>query len=329
MKEINWGIIGCGDVTELKSGPAFNKVEGSKLVAVMRRNRSKAEDYARRHHVSRWYDNAEELINDSEVNAIYVATPPQSHSMYAIQAMKAGKPVYVEKPMALNYAECLKMNEVSRETGVPLFVAYYRRGLPYFLKVKELLDNGMIGKPITVNLQLLHPTQKSDYQPDNLSWRVKPEIAGAGYFYDMACHELDILDFILGPIQDAKGFATNIAGLYAAEDTVSASLHFDSGLIGSGNWSFVVPEKDKKDTIEIQGTEGRIEFSSFDFTPILVKKNDEIHQYKPDNPENIQYWLIRSVVESLQKKGICPSDGKSGARTNRVMDKILGKKIVE
>jgi len=99
-KTIHWGIIGCGDVTELKSGPAFQKVPGSKLVAVMRRNADLARDYAKRHGVARWYSDASELINDPQVDAVYVATPPDSHALYAIQAMKAGKPVYVEKPMA-------------------------------------------------------------------------------------------------------------------------------------------------------------------------------------------------------------------------------------
>ena len=140
MDQVKWGIIGCGDVTELKSGQAFNKVPNSSLVAVMRRDAEKAADYARRHQVPTWYDDAEALINDPNVNAIYVATPPDSHADYAIRAMRAGKPVYVEKPMALNSAECEAMNQVSRETGVPLFVAFYRRALPYFLKVKELID---------------------------------------------------------------------------------------------------------------------------------------------------------------------------------------------
>ena len=124
---INWGIIGCGKVTELKSGPAFSKVEGSRLVAVMRRNAALAEDYAKRHNVPRFYSNADDLINDGEVNAVYVATPPGSHKEYAIKALKAGKPVYIEKPMALNYGECLAINEAGRKYNLPVFVAYYRR----------------------------------------------------------------------------------------------------------------------------------------------------------------------------------------------------------
>jgi predicted dehydrogenase len=143
---INWGIIGCGNVTEVKSGPAFNKVSGSKLLAVMRRNRELAEDYARRHNVPKVYSDAHELINDKEINAVYVATPPGSHAEYAIAALKAEKPVYIEKPMALNHTECKKINKASEKYGAPVFVAYYRRALPGFLRVKELIENGVIGK---------------------------------------------------------------------------------------------------------------------------------------------------------------------------------------
>jgi len=106
FETVRWGIIGAGNVTEVKSGPAFYKVENSRLLAVMRRNAEKAADYAQRHHVSKWYSNATDLIKDPDIDAIYIATPPDSHSKYAIEAMQAGKPVYVEKPMARNYSEC-------------------------------------------------------------------------------------------------------------------------------------------------------------------------------------------------------------------------------
>ena len=115
MQKINWGIIGCGDVTEIKSGPAFNKVPNSSLVAVMRRDAAKAADYAERHEIANWYNDAAKLINDPKVNAIYIATPPDSHEAYALAAMNAGKPVYVEKPMALNYAAAKNMAAVAVE----------------------------------------------------------------------------------------------------------------------------------------------------------------------------------------------------------------------
>ena len=221
---IHWGFIGCGNVTEKKSGPAFSKVEGSDVVAVMRRDIDKAKDYARRHGVGKWYDNAADLINDPQVNAVYVATPPGSHAEHAIAAMRAGKPVYVEKPMAASYEECCRMNQVSAETGIPCFVAYYRRTLPYFLRVKQLIDDGLLGEISTVQIRFAIPPYATDYDRENLSWRVKKEIAGAGYFYDLASHQFDLLDFLFGEIAQTEGFSDNRAGLYDVEDTVAAAF---------------------------------------------------------------------------------------------------------
>lgn len=320
---INWGFIGCGSVAEVKSGPAFNKIEGSKVVAVMRRSGEKARDYAQRHGINKWYDNAHSLINDTEVNALYIATPPGSHAEYAIASMKAGKPVYIEKPMAASYNECLEINRVSEETGIPCFVAYYRRTLPYFLKVKELIDS--IGKVLTIQVSFAIPPYDTDYDKENLPWRVKKEIAGAGYFYDLASHQLDLLDFLFGEISEVNGFAQNIAELYDVEDTVTASFRFNSGALGSGSWSFVAPKDSRTDRIYITGTEGMLSFSTFDFSPIIYETPIGKKEYEVENPENIQFFLIKDIVSYLNGEGELPvSTGKTAIRTNYVMDKILG-----
>lgn len=321
--EIKWGIIGCGNVTELKSGPAFNKVEDSKLVAVMRRNADLAQDYAQRHNVSKFYSDASELINDSEVNAVYIATPPDSHALYAIEAMKAGKPVYVEKPMAQNYAECMEMIRVSEETGMPLHVAYYRRTLPAFLKVKELVDNGSIGKPLTVNIKLYKSFGERDKFPDKQSWHVNPEIAGAGHFYDLASHQFDFLDFVFGPVTKVNGVAANIAGYYKAEDTVSAAFSFDSGVVGSGSWCFVVDEKSEEDSIELHGTNGKIKFSCFDLGNVELTTKEGTQKLSFTNPENISFLLVQQLVGALQGKNDCVSTMYSAARTNYVLEEIV------
>ncbi len=325
LKTINWGIIGCGDVTEVKSGPAFNKIEGSKLVAVMRRDPDKAKDYAQRHNVPKWYSDANDLINDPEINAIYVATPPLYHADYAIRAMQAGKPVYVEKPMAVNYTRCIEMNNVSKETKTPLWVAYYRRSLPYFKKVKELIESGTVGKVLSVSIAFVTTSRNEDFNKDNLPWRVNRNIAGGGYFYDMACHQLDLLDFFFGPINEVYGTFSNQKGLYDAEDNVAASFKLMNGIGGAGVWNFVADENSKTDTIIIIGEKGSISFSAFDFNPIMVFTGDSVSEYKPENPENIQFYLIKDVVEELLGKGKSPSDGISAARTNKVMDIILKK----
>ncbi len=323
---IQWGFIGCGDVTEKKSGPAFSKVEGSKVVAVMRRDTAKAKDYAARHGVEKWYDNAYDLIYDPDVNAVYVATPPASHAEYAIASMKAGKPVYVEKPMASSYEECLEMHRVSEETGVPCFVAYYRRTLPYFLRVKQLIDDGALGEISNVQIRFAIPPYGTDFDRENLPWRVKKEIAGAGYFYDLASHQLDLLDFLMGEITHVEGFAANIAGLYDVEDTVSGAFRFESGAVGSGSWSFVAPPNTRTDVIDFIGTKGKLTCSTFMFSPIVLETPDGKQEFTEENPENIQFYMIESIVNYLNGKGEIPvSTSTSGLRTNRVMDKMLRK----
>ncbi len=323
LDHVNWGIIGCGDVTEVKSGPAFQKTEHSSLVAVMRRNREKAADYAQRHGVPKWYHIADELINDPEVNAIYIATPPDTHASYAIQAMRAGKPVYVEKPMALNYAECRKMIKVSEETGMPLYVAYYRRTLPAFLKVKELIDAGTIGLPLSVAVTLIKSADEKNKEQEEHNWRVNPDIAGAGHFFDLASHQLDFLDFVFGPITEVHGIAFNQAGYYPAEDTVTGTFAFENGVIGTGHWCFVADESAAKDDIEIIGTKGKINLPSFIHGDLLLTTSQGTINFSFKNPENISHNLVRQVVQALRGETECISTGETAARTNAVLDEMV------
>lgn len=321
---INWGFIGCGNVTEKKSGPAFRKVDSSDIMAVMRRNEELANDYAMRHKIAKWYSDANALINDTDVNAVYVSTPPGSHAKYAIAAMEAGKPVYIEKPMAASYQECVAISEVAKKTGVPCFVAYYRRTLPYFLRVKQLIDTGEIGEVKTVKINFIIPPYPSDLSSETLPWRVKKEISGAGYFYDLASHQLDYLDFVFGEITDARGIAKNLAGLYDVEDMVEGEWSHKSGVKGSGHWNFAAPVTERTDEIIVNGTLGTIEFSTFNFTPIVLNNGSGEKIFKEENPENIQFYLIRSIVNYLNGKGDYPvSDFRSAMRTNWVMDKML------
>lgn len=322
-KTIHWGIIGCGDVTEVKSGPGFQKARRSTLVAVMRRHSDLARDYAQRHGVRKWYDDAQALIDDPEVDAVYVATPPSSHKEYTLMAAAAGKPVYVEKPMALNYAQCQEMIDACRAAKVPLFVAYYRRALPRFLKIKELVDSGAIGEVRFVNITLYQPPRPQEQDAPNLPWRVRPEIAGGGLFVDLASHQLDFLDYVLGPITQVQGFAANQAGFYAAEDIVTAAFQFQSGAQGVGAWSFTAyaPE----DRTEIVGSQGRIVYSTFGTEPILWQTTSRQTTFSLANPPHIQQPLIQTVVDALLGQGQCPSSGESAARTTWVMEQILAK----
>ena len=323
MKTINWGIIGCGNVCEKKSGPSFYKIEHSNLVAVMRRDPDKVKDYSMRHKIDKYYTDADQLIADSQVDAVYIATPPNTHMQYAIKAMQAGKPVYVEKPMGMNSAECEEMIRTSEATNQKLFVAFYRRALPYFLKVKELLESEVIGNVLTVEVKQYRSPRVSDLTSSGHTWRVNKDIAGEGYFYDLAPHTLDILDFLLGEITDAKGFSANLGQFYEVKDTISAILKFKSGIIGSGRWCFVTSAQTDVDSIIITGTKGEIRFSTFAFSPILLLSDTASESFDIPSPEHIQQPLIQTIVDELRGVGKCPSTGVSGARTSRVMDLIL------
>ncbi len=318
---LRWGIIGCGSVTEVKSGPALQQAPGSALVAVMRRNGALAEDYARRHGVPRWYDDAQALVDDRGVDAVYVATPPSMHLPYALMAIRAGKPVYVEKPMALDAGECEAMLAAARAGGVPLFVAYYRRALPRFLKLRELLDGGAIGTPRLVRVLLQRELEPAYHDRAALPWRVRPEIAGGGLFVDLGSHTLDVLDFLLGPIAAVHGQADSLSGAYPAEDTVTMAFAFASGVQGTGAWSFC--SHGRRDEVEIIGDRGRLAFSTFGDDPIRLETGDGAQAFAIANPLHIQRPLVETIVAELRGEGRCPSSGESAVRTTRVIDAVL------
>ena len=318
---IRWGIIGCGNVTEVKSGPALQEADNSALVAVMRRTGHLARDYAERHGVPKWYYDARALIDDAEVDAVYVATPPASHKQYTLMAAAAGKPVCVEKPMALNYGECREMIAACRDAGVPLFVAYYRRALPRFLKVKELIRSGAIGDVRSMSITYYEPAAPNVLDPSALPWRVRPELSGGGLFVDLASHMLDFVDDALGHICDVRGAASNQARLYPAEDIVTATFRFESGAHGVGTWCFSAFQH--VDRTEIVGTKGRIAYVTFDSSPIVLETTDGRTEFPIQNPPHIQQPLIQLIVDELHGCGKSPSTGETAARTSLVMDQML------
>jgi predicted dehydrogenase len=318
MRTIRWGIIGCGDVTEVKSGPGFQKAINSKLVAVMRRSGDLAKDYAHRHNVPKWYDNAEELINDPEIDAVYIATPPSAHKEYTLLTARAGKPVYVEKPMAINTEECRIMIDACKNAGIPLFVAYYRRALSRFLKIKELIDTRTIGTVRFVNIIFYQPHA---VPASGLPWRVQPKISGGGLFVDLASHMLDFLDFVFGPIESVHGFASNQQELYPAEDIVSGTFTFQSHVQGTGTWCFSGFQK--FDCTEIVGERGKISFSTFDAQPIRLTTPSGVTEFSIEYPPHIQQPLIQIVVDELNGMGKSPSTGETALRTTWVMEQMM------
>jgi len=318
MDEVRWGIVGCGDVTEVKSGPGLQLTAGSSLVAVMRRDADKAADYAKRHDVAASYGLADDLINDPDVNAVYVATPVSSHCELALKAADAGKPCLVEKPMALNHAECEWMVEGFRRKDVPLFVAYYRRALPRFLKVKQLLMNGMIGRLTSVHIVQYGRLDRGEITK---GWRYDPALSGGGLFFDLGSHGLDLLDFLIGPVKAVGGFSVNSGGTYRAEDVTAAGLEFESGCLGTGVWNF--NSDHTEDRITLTGSEGEIECPVFSDTEVILRKGGDAERFEFTNPPHVRQPLIQTIVGELLGRGKCESTGEGGARTAWVQEECV------
>jgi len=320
-KKINWGIIGCGNVTEVKSGPAYQKVDGFELVAVMRRNEEKAKDYADRHNVKKYYTDADLLINDDEVDAIYIATPPDSHKKYALKVAEAGKPCCIEKPLAPNYEDCLAITEAFKKKGIPLFTAYYRRSLPRFLKVKEWLEEKYIGEVRHVNWHFSSPPRDVNLTKE-YNWHTDSKIAKAGYFDDLACHGLDLFSYYFGTIQTAKGISNNQLGLYTAKDAVTGSWIYENGITGSGSWNFGAYSY--KDEVQIIGSKGTIRFSIFKNEAIELDSETKQENIFIEHPEHIQFPHVENMKKYLF--GEIPKHPSTGVNATHVawmMDEIL------
>lgn len=312
---INWGIVGCGDVCEVKSGPGFQQAEGSALVAVMRRDRARAEDFARRHGVPRVHATADELIADPEVGAVYIASPPSTHLDLALRVAAAGKPCLVEKPMAMNHAECTRMVDAFRERRIPLWVAFYRRALSRFLEVRALLRSGAIGRPTSAHVLVKEPLADEQKRQD---WRFDPAVGG-GLLLDLGSHCVDLLDFFLGPVADVRGFSTNTAGVYATADLASMACRFGDGATATADFNFNADEK--VDFIEIVGTEGRLQTPVFSDTDLIVTRQGRANVLPIRNPPHVHQPLIQTIVDELNGRGRCESTGESGARSAWVLDR--------
>jgi predicted dehydrogenase len=315
---VRWGIIGCGDVTEVKSGPGFQKATGSALQAVMRRDRARAEDFARRHGVPRVHASADDLIDDPEIDAVYVATHPDSHCSLALRVAAARKPCLVEKPMAMTHAECLRMTAAFAAAGTPLWVAYYRRALPRFLMVRDLLQDGELGAITSIAIELREPLAAGETAR---TWRFDPAVAGAGLFFDKGSHTIDLLDFLAGPVEDAHGIAGNTGGAYAVEDVVAATFRLDGGAFASGLWNFNAGVA--SDLFVVTTTRGEIRTSVFSDSDVVVTRGGASVVHPVRNPPHVHQPLIQTIVDELAGRGRCESTGDSGARATRVMESCL------
>ncbi len=312
---IRWGIIGCGDVTEVKSGPALQKAERSALVHVMRRDGAKAADYAKRHDVPRWSDTAEAVLADEDVNAVYVATPPSSHAQYAIAALQAGKHVLLEKPIAMTAAESDAIEQAVAQTGGKLSVAYYRRALPRFEKLREIVQDSTIGAVSLIEVRQFKQAERQSAQ----SWKTDPAIGGGGSFVDMQSHTLDWLTAVFGRPVRVNGVTKNTRGLHDAEDFVSFELEF-GGFAAVGLCHYAAPHEEE--SVTIYGERGTVEMGFFRPSEISLTVDGVQRSLALPDPAHVHQPFVERVVSYFLDDTPNPCGADAGRVSSDLIDQI-------
>ncbi len=320
-KTLRWGILGAGDVCEVKSGPAFQRAGNSELAAVMRRDSAKAEDFSRRHGVPKWYDSVTDLLGDRDIDAIYIATPPRYHLEHTTAALKAGKHVYLEKPMAMNSEECLQIIEAEEKSSKKIAVAHYRRALPAFLKIDELLKNGSIGDVRLVEVNFLLPESNLLIPETGDNWRLNPAISGGGLFHDLSPHMLDLLLVYFGDPLQYEGFSLRQNSSSSSDDLVQGTIRFENNIVFRGCWCFTVAETATSDSLVITGNRGQISCSFFgDEVRLCSDEGEQVFSFT--NPVNIQQPMIEKVSRYFLDEGPCPCSTTDGLRVMEIIDRF-------
>jgi len=312
---IRWGIVGCGDVAEHKSGPALYQTPGSELVAVMRRDQAKAADFARRHGATRWYSDIESLLADPEVNAVYVASPHGLHLTHVTQAAQAGKIVLCEKPMGTGTDEAQQIVDACKAYGVPLTVAYYRRFWPITQAIQQLLAEGAIGQVIQARVQLADHFAGDPQRP----WLTSHTQAGGGALANAGSHWFDLVRFLLGQVVDVMAYCSSEAGGFEVDDTAVVQMRTAPGVLVSfaSTWQSQTPINE----IDLIGTTGRILAGPLSRGQLVLQRG-------ATEPETMQYprtgvahrELLGELIPRLLAGQPSPVPGEEAVAVWRIME---------
>ncbi|MEC7173687.1 MAG: Gfo/Idh/MocA family oxidoreductase, partial [Bacteroidota bacterium] len=225
------------------------------------------------------------------------------------------------KPLAPSYRESSLIYEAFKKKDIPLFVAYYRRSLPRFNRIKDWLSGNKIGEIRHINWHLSQPPNAVDLFGE-YNWRTDPMVAPGGYFDDLASHGLDLFIYLLGEIQKVSGISLNQQGLYDAKDAISACWLHKGGVTGAGVWNFGIEPMDR---VEIFGSIGKIQFSVFEENPLILNKDGKMIEFFIEHPKHVQLPHVENMKKHLLEKGLShPSSGQTAIHTSWVMDQILG-----
>ncbi|WP_087017606.1 Gfo/Idh/MocA family protein [Thaumasiovibrio subtropicus] len=320
MGIIRWGIIGCGNVAQEKTTPAFQEAKGAQISAVMARNLDRAEEFAIQHHIPNYFDNVDDLITAPFVDALYIATPPDAHLEIALKVADAKKPCCIEKPFGLSFQQSRIISTAFEKKGLPLFVSYYRRLLPKFQHIKALLDQQVIGPLSAVDIKLIRPAHERD---EALHWRIDPQRSGGGYFTDLGSHMLDLLHYLIGEIIEVDGIAVQQDNQETTPNSIAAHFRFNNNVLGSGLWHF--DSFGDEDVITLYGDEGTLQFSVFKDSTIILNTQAGRELINLPHPKHVQLPHIQAMQADINGKAESPCRAFYAERTNWVIDQILGR----
>jgi predicted dehydrogenase len=318
---LGWGVIGCGDVVEHKSGPSIAAAGRSRITVVMRRDGAAARDFARRHGVAEWTDDASAVIRSDSVDVVYVATPPSSHLAYVYAAAAAGKDVLVEKPMALSESEARLMVEACADAGVELFVAYYRRFQPHVVRMKELLAAGAIGTPAHGCADIAVGSVARRLAAGERPWRADPALAGGGWFVDMASHRIDLLMWLLGPVADSVGVAARYQPDLLVEQSAVAALRMQSGALCSVSADFHSGRD--ADRFAIHGERGTLTADPLDGHVVTLSMGAATRKFACTPFPAPHVGLVRHIEGVLLDGARNQASGAGGLVTETVLDRTV------
>lgn len=306
---LNWLVIGVGDITRKRVFPAIQAEPRSRLYGIVTRDPAKAGALG----VPAWatLDNA---LADPAVQAVYVATPVFLHAPQTIQALRAGKHVICEKPMAMNEPEARTMVQAAEESGSVFGVAYYRRCYPKIQRAKQLIEAGAIGKPVFAEF-----TNHLWFDgTGSRSWLVDPAKAGGGPLFDIASHRIDVLNFLFGQPLRASGQLSNVIHHYAVEDNATLMIEYPGGTRGvvDVRWH----SKIARDECRIRGTEGEIAMSPLNEPDLIWPGGRES---LPSHP-NLHYPMIENFVDAVGGKTSLLASGASSYWTDWVTSQVTG-----
>ena len=302
---LNWIVIGIGDIATRRVIPAIQAEPRSRLYGVVTRDPRKAALYD-----ARIWTSLDEALSEAAVNLVYVATPVFLHARQTIRSLRAGKHVLCEKPMAMNETEARSMVQLAEETGQTLGVAYYRRTYPKVHRAKQLLETGVIGKPVLAEL-----TSHSwfDAKESDRSWLIDPAMAGGGPLYDIASHRIDLLNFFFGQPLRVSAHLSNAVQHYAVEDNATVMIDYAGGVRGivDVRWH----SKMKRDECRIRGTDGEMELTPLNGPDLIYPGRRE--NLPPH--ANLHYPMIENFVDALTGKASLLASGASSFWTDWVI----------